>query len=218
MFGSKTLFSWAAKRSKDFYRKKSKIDNFRSRAAYKLIELNSKYRFINKEDVVIDVGFAPGSWSQVAKKLVGNKGKVIGIDIQHIAPPEGVLPIYGDIRDPNTLTKLFEALRLRHEPDTNDSIDCRVVDAVISDMLHKATGIRIRDHALSMELCASALHVALTFLKSNGSFICKFYMGDEDADLQNLLKSHFRFVQVMKPKASLKESREAYFVCLERKP
>ncbi|EPX71584.1 2' O-ribose methyltransferase Mrm2 [Schizosaccharomyces octosporus yFS286] len=208
------FWSWAAKRSKDAFRKQSKIDNYRSRAAYKLLELNQKHRFLKKGYGVIDLGFAPGSWSQVALKAVGTEGFVTAVDIQNVSPPQGVFPVYGDMLDPQTQTKILEAFRQhRQEPIKREL----VVDTVLSDMLHSTTGIRIRDHAISMDLCNSAFQLAKTFLRPGGFFVCKYYMGSEEREFQKSLMEVFKRVYIEKPKASIKESREAYFVCLGRK-
>ncbi|WBW72929.1 mitochondrial 2' O-ribose methyltransferase Mrm2 [Schizosaccharomyces osmophilus] len=208
------FWSWAAKRSQDAFRKQSKVDNYRSRAAYKLLELNQKHRFLKKGFGVIDLGFAPGSWSQVASTAVGAEGFVVAVDIQNVSPPQGVFPVYGDMLDPQTQAKIQDAFQQhRQEPKTNDLI----VDTILSDMLHSTTGIRIRDHAVSMDLCNSAFQLAKTFLRPGGFFVCKYYMGSEEHEFQKSLMKVFKRVHIEKPKASVKESREAYFVCLRRK-
>ncbi|EEB08610.2 2' O-ribose methyltransferase Mrm2 [Schizosaccharomyces japonicus yFS275] len=203
--------TWAKARASDCFSKLSKKNNYRSRAAYKLIDLNRKHHIFNEGDTVIDLGFAPGSWSQVALKAVGPYGMVIGVDVRFVNPPQGVHAIIGDVKNNVTVNGVYQLLK-KHYGNTQNN-QC---DVVISDMFHNATGIPFRDHTISISLCRAALEFSEHVLRSKGILICKYYKGIEENRFFKELQSHFREVIRAKPKASRKESKENYFVCLDK--
>lgn len=184
----------------DRYFKKAKQDGYRSRAAYKLVELQQRFRLINPGDRVVDLGAAPGGWLQIAAKLVGANGKVIGIDVQAIQPfqERNIGLIHGDILTGATQSKIKELL--------GGPAHC-----VLSDMAPKLSGIRDADMARSYELNQMALKVAKELLRPGGVLLVKSFVSE---DLQNYtaeLKNHFTRVQRTKPEASRQGSSEFYF-------
>ncbi|KAK3995747.1 FtsJ-like methyltransferase-domain-containing protein [Cladorrhinum sp. PSN332] len=303
---------WKTRQSADHFTREAKIMNLRSRAAFKLLELDAKYRLFrrtSKGQVVVDLGFAPGSWSQVAVDRVGPKGTVVGIDILPAQPPRGVSTFQGNFLNPGVQKMLKEFLleekenkRLKGGNAVMDEVEegeegdedkdvvverksyidlerevvaerehmhaaaaaaaeekemegngeegepedaekkrrknLRMVDVVLSDMsepwpqthgftinslsnpyirMMNTSGIAIKDHAGSMDLCRAALSFASETLKSGGHFVCKFYQGSEDKDFEKILKKMFTKVHREKPESSRSESKESFFVALKRK-
>lgn len=191
---------WRKKQGKDKYFRQAKAEGYRARSAYKLREITSKFRVIRKHDRVLDIGAAPGSWSQLASKLVGARGEVVAVDIKAIDPLPGITFIQGDIREATVLAQLQAAVK--GEP----------FNTVISDIAPNATGIRARDHARSIELSLFALTVALQVLRKGGNFVTKTFMGEDFDDLLKLTKRYFRRVNVFEPQSSRKESRETFII------
>ena len=184
----------------DRYFKKAKQDGYRSRAAYKLIELQQRFRLIDPGDKVVDLGAAPGGWLQVAAKLVGPNGKVVGVDLQPIQPfqERNIALLLGDILTGATQGKIKEFLG-------------GMADCVLSDMAPKLSGIRDADMARSYDLNQMALQVAKELLRPGGVLLVKSFVSE---DLQNYtaeLKNHFTLVQRTKPEASRQGSSEFYF-------
>jgi 23S rRNA (uridine2552-2'-O)-methyltransferase len=177
----------------DAYYKKAKQEGYRSRAAYKLLELQERFRVIRPGDLVVDLGAAPGGWLQVAAKLAGPTGKVLGIDLQPVAPfgAKHILLVQGDITFDQTHGKVKELL--------GGPADC-----VISDLAPKLSGIRDADSARSLELNSAALRLG-------GSFLVKSFMGTELETFSAELKRHFRSVQRTRPEATRRGSSEIYF-------
>ncbi|KAK4191087.1 O-ribose methyltransferase [Podospora australis] len=306
---------WKARQNSDFFARTAKVQGLKSRAAFKLLELDSKYALFRrgKSQVVVDLGYAPGSWSQVAVDRTAPNGTVIGIDILPAQPPKGVSTIQGNFLSPgvqNMVKSLLLETKKKKDAERRSSsremtsseddeegevikdrpsyIDLerhmaleeeevaketatttspqptpsssslseaeeapkakaeekptppnlRLVDVVLSDMsepwpqtygfsinsisnpynrMMNTSGISFHDHAGSMDLCRAALSFASETLKPGGHFICKFYQGSEDKDLENLLKKMFVRVHREKPESSRKESREGFFVALKRK-
>jgi len=184
----------------DRYFKKAKQEGYRSRAAYKLVELQQRYRAINPGDRVVDLGAAPGGWLQVAAKLVGANGKVIGVDLQPIQPFQepNILLLQGDILSAATLAKIKELL--------GGAAHC-----VLSDMAPKLSGIRDADMARSHELNLMALEVAKELLRPGGVLLVKSFVSAELQSYTAELKKHFTTVQRTKPEASRQGSSEFYF-------
>ena len=190
---------WISERKRDYYYRMAKQKGYRSRAAYKLIQINHKYNVIKKGGVVVDLGAAPGGWSQVAKEIVGERGKVAAVDLQNIKPINGVKFFKGDIRDKEFIKNLLSFLDKK-------------VDVVISDMLPKTTGSRSMDHARSIELCEHALNFAQCVLRPKGNFIVKVFEGDLFNSYFNNLKENFEFCKAHGPKASTKSTKEIYII------
>jgi 23S rRNA (uridine2552-2'-O)-methyltransferase len=189
---------WIKERKQDGYYRKAKKAGYRSRSAYKLKQINDRYKVISARDKVIDLGAAPGGWLQVAKEIVGPKGVVVGVDIQNIDPIEGVTFLRGDVTDPETLENL-------------QSIATKV-DAVISDMSPNITGNYSMDHAKSIYLAEKALEIAKNLLKERGNFVVKVFQGDLFDDYLDEVTFIFRFTKVHAPKASRKSSSEIYVI------
>ena len=184
----------------DRYFKKAKQDGYRSRAAYKLVELQQRFRLINPGDRVVDLGAAPGGWLQVAAKLVGPNGKVIGIDVQAIQPfqERNIELIQGDILTGVTQSKIKELL--------GGPAHC-----VLSDMAPRLSGIRDADMARSYELNQMALKVAKELLRPGGILLVKSFISEDLQTYTADLKNHFARVQRTKPEASRQGSSEFYF-------
>ena len=184
----------------DRYFKQAKQDGYRSRAAYKLVELQQRFRLINPGDRVVDLGAAPGGWLQVAAKLVGANGKVIGIDVQAIQPfqERNIGLIQGDILTGATQSKIKELL--------GGPAHC-----VLSDMAPRLSGIRDADMARSYELNQMALKVATELLRPGGVLLVKSFLSENLQSYTADLKNHFTRVQRTKPEASRPGSSEFYF-------
>lgn len=189
-----------AYKPQDRFFKKAKQEGYRSRAAYKLIELQQRFHLINAGDKVVDLGAAPGGWLQVAAKLVGANGKVIGVDLQPIQPfhERNIVLLQGDVLTGETQTRIKELIGgLAH--------------CVLSDMAPKLSGIRDADMARCQELNLLALQVAKELLRPGGVLLVKSFVSE---DLQNYsaeLKNYFATVQRTKPEASRQGSSEFYF-------
>jgi len=187
-----------ARDRRDFFYRKAKVDGYRSRAAYKLKQINEKFKLIEKGDTVIDLGAAPGGWLQVAKELSG--GKVVGVDILPIEEIEGVDLIKGDIRLDRTIEKI------------RDKIKKEGADIVLCDAAPNMSGSWSYDHARSIDLATSAFECARKLLKNGGSFAVKVFQGDMFPDYLNKVHGCFGRVQAFSPEASRKQSAEIYVI------
>lgn len=184
----------------DTYFKKAKQAGYRSRAAYKLIELQQRFKMMQAGDMVVDLGAAPGGWLQIAAKTAGAAGKVVGIDLQTIAPftEPNILLVQGDITSPAIQQKVKELLGA-------------AAHCVISDLSPKLSGIRDADAARCLELNRTALHVALQLLRRRGGLLIKSFVNEELQTFTAELKEHFATVQRTRPEASREGSSEFYF-------
>ncbi|QLY26744.1 RlmE family RNA methyltransferase [Bdellovibrio sp. KM01] len=192
---------------RDRYFKKAKEEGFAARSVFKLEEIDKKYKiFKGSGQTVLDLGASPGSWSQYASKVVGAKGRVLGVDLSPVTVklPNAVF-IQADLRDLN-LEDTFRDHGF-HPP----------FDIVMSDMAPKTTGIRMTDQARSMELCELALDVARKFLKKDGHFVCKLFHSDDFAKLRDEIKKSFAKCEVMKPDSTRKISKEIFLIGLNKK-
>lgn len=194
---------WLERRKRDYYYRKAKEEKYRSRAAYKLIQAIKKYNFICPNDVVVDLGSAPGGWLQVARQIVGEKGFVLGVDLREVKPLNyrNVHVIIGDIREEETLRRI-------------EAILPRPADVVISDISPNVSGIWELDHIRQIELAEAALKIALAVLKTGGNFFVKVFQGEDFNRYLSEIKKHFTRVEIFKPKASRKESAEIYILGL----
>jgi 23S rRNA (uridine2552-2'-O)-methyltransferase len=200
MARSKSSGSWLQEHVSDPYVKQAQKDGYRSRASYKLIQLNEKDRLIRPGMVIVDLGSAPGGWSQVAAKLAGAKGKVIATDILPMDPLNGVEFVLGDFTEEAVLSEILAHL------------DNRKPDLIICDMAPNISGIDVTDQASSMYLVELALDMARQVLKPGGDFVAKVFQGaGSDAYLKEL-RSSFEKLQIRKPAASRPRSREVYTV------
>lgn len=191
---------WYNEKKKEHFYKKAKKEGYRARSAFKLKQIQEKFSIIKKGDTVVDLGAAPGSWSQIAEEIVGDEGRVIGIDISPIKPPKNVEFIRGDMTKEDTLERLME------------SLNNKKVDAVLSDMSPDITGNYSVDHARSIYLCKKALNTADKILRKSGNFVCKAFDGEHLNNFLKEVKEVFSNVQQFSPPASRKRSSEIYIV------
>jgi 23S rRNA (uridine2552-2'-O)-methyltransferase len=191
---------WYSEKKKEHFYKEAKRVGYRARSSFKLLQIQKKFNVIKKGDTVIDLGAAPGGWSQVAKEIVGDIGTVIGIDLSPISPLSNVTFLQADMTRQSSLDELKKIL------------ENKTVDVVISDMSPDISGNYSVDHARSVHLSKQALNAAENLLKLNGNFVCKVFSGE---DLENFIKSVNKKFQVVKryfPPASRKSSSEIYVI------
>jgi 23S rRNA (uridine2552-2'-O)-methyltransferase len=193
-------------KKRDYYYKKAKEEHYRSRASYKLSEAINKYGFVKYGDVVVDLGAAPGGWIQIVKRIVGNKGFVLGVDLKQIEPfPQSyVRTIVGDMTEQETRQQILELLP-------------RKADVVISDASPNISGIWEVDHARQIDLAQQALEIAFETLRPSGSFFAKIFQGDMLDDFVQKVKKHFEIVKVIKPQASRAKSAEMFVLGIHLK-
>jgi len=191
---------WMQRHLDDSFVKKAQVDGFRSRAAYKLLELNEKDKLFKSNMCVVDLGAAPGGWTQVACDLVGDKGRVIALDILPMDSFANAEVIQGDFREDDVYQKLL------------DTLDGQAVDLVISDMAPNISGMRAIDQPKAMYLAELALDFACQTLKPGGHFATKVFEGEGMVDYRSLVKQSFSKMLVRKPDASRSESRELFIV------
>ncbi|KAH8820982.1 cell division protein ftsj [Xylogone sp. PMI_703] len=276
---------WKSRQVNDSFAREARVRGLKSRAAFKLLEIDKKYKLFKRGQTVVDLGYAPGSWSQVAVERTKPYGRVIGIDIIPAQPPKGASTIQGNFLSPAVQEEvkrfLLDPNRGRPKPQliTSDNPEVpgsvnvlldqesyidherhlddigrephdgafgdaktqneeKMVDVVLSDMsapweqttgfwkrslsdpyirMMNTSGINFKDHAGSMDLCAAALRFSYDTLRIGGHFVCKFYQGAEDKQLETQLKKLFSTVYREKPESSRNESKEAYFVSIRRK-
>ncbi|MFM5918456.1 MAG: RlmE family RNA methyltransferase [Novosphingobium sp.] len=189
---------WLTRQLNDPYVRQAKADGWRSRAAYKLIELDEKYALLKRAKRVVDLGIAPGGWSQVVRKKAPNAA-VVGIDLLPTEPLEGVTIFQMDFMADEAPAALMEAL-------------CGAPDLVISDMAANTVGHKQTDHLRTMGLVETAAHFAIENLEEGGAFVAKVLAGGTDTDLLALLKRHFTSVKHAKPPSSRKDSSEWYVI------
>lgn len=196
--------AWLEKRKQDYYYQKAKKEKYRSRAAYKLLQAASKYKFIRKGDIVVDLGSAPGGWLQASRKLVGAKGFVLGVDLKPIdpLPEENVQTLIGDITDKKLAKKIMELLP-------------RKADVVLCDASPNISGVWEVDHARQIDLATHALRLAERILKRKGNFFVKVFQGDMLNDYIKEMKRLFYTVRLIKPQASRAESSEIFLLGIE---
>ncbi len=199
--------AWIQDRKRDYYYKKAKQEMYRSRAAYKLFQAIRKYEFIKRGDVVIDLGAAPGGWIQAARKTVGTKGFVLGLDLKPIEPftQQYVRTIICDMTEDDATQQILELLP-------------RKADVVISDASPSISGIWEVDHARQLDLAQKALHIASETLRPEGNLFVKVFQGDLLDDFVEKVKQQFRLVRVIKPHASRAKSSEMFVLATDFKP
>ena len=191
--------NWLAKQSKDLYFIESKIQGYRSRAVFKLIEMNKKFKFLQKNSLLIDLGSSPGSWAQFASKEI-TKGKILALDILPMKEIENV-----DFINGNFLNKdIFEKIKIYFESK---------VDVVLSDMASNTSGNKELDTYRTGELCLNAMNLSKKILRDNGVFLSKLFMGSVFKEINETAKKSFKEVVIYKPLSSKKESKEIYIYC-----
>jgi 23S rRNA (uridine2552-2'-O)-methyltransferase len=191
--------AWVKNRKREHYYRKAKKEKFRSRASYKLLQAVKKYKFIKPGYVVVDLGAAPGGWTQAARKLVDDSGFVLAVDLKMIEPVDApnVRTIIGDVAEPQTIQDILEFLP-------------RSADAVVSDVSPNVSGVWELDHARQIDLARQSLRIATSILRSGGNFFVKVFQGSMLNAFVDEVKQHFSFVKLVKPKASRSKSAELY--------
>jgi 23S rRNA (uridine2552-2'-O)-methyltransferase len=201
---SKSSSRWISRQSRDQYVAKAKAEGYRSRAVYKLQEIDAKYQIFQSNQFIVDLGAAPGAWCQyVVRNVVGTPGKIIGLDILEMEPIDGVCLIQGDFTEDETLDQLVSSLN--NHP----------VDLVLSDIAPNISGNKAVDQPKSMYLAELALDFARQHLTKGGVFAVKLFQGEGYAQYIQELRSSFKRVSTFKPQASRKESREMYAIARE---
>ncbi len=191
--------NWVNKQRRDIYVRQSKVDGYRARSAYKLIEIDEKFKIFKGGLSVIDIGAAPGSWSQYALKA-SKSGKLISIDLKKMEPIGNSVQIQGDFTEEKTQEEIKQNINSK-------------VDVVMSDMAIDTTGIKNIDSIQTGELCKEAMLFAKDLMKENGYFISKIFMGGTFNEIVAEGKKYFKEVKVFKPKSSRKDSKESFIIC-----
>ena len=191
--------NWVNKQRRDIYVRQSKVDGYRARSAYKLIELDEKFKIFKGGINVIDIGAAPGSWSQYASKVIKN-GKLISIDLKPMDKIEHTIQIKGDFTELSTQNQIKEILTKK-------------IDVVMSDMAVNTTGIKNIDAIQTGELCIQAMLFSKDIISEKGFFISKIFMGSSFNEIVALGKKIYKEVKVFKPKSSRKDSKESFIIC-----
>lgn len=206
MARSKTSKAWLQEHVNDHYVHMAQKDNYRSRAAYKLIEIDDKDKLLKGGLWVADLGAAPGSWSQVAKRRVGDAGRVFALDILEMHPIAGVEFLQGDFRDDAVLAQFTQML------------DGRLMDLVICDIAPNISGMAVMDQARSFHLCELALDFCRDWLKPGGHFLVKTFQGSGYTEYMQQMRDTFQTVVSRKPDASRDRSTEIYLLGKGKKP
>jgi 23S rRNA (uridine2552-2'-O)-methyltransferase len=190
---------------RDPYRKLAKENSYRSRAVYKLSQLNKSHHLLKQGMKIVDIGAAPGGWLQFASKIAGSKGRVIGIDIKEIEPILNVITINGNVEDEQTVTLLSKYLEGK-------------ADIVLSDLAPNVSGLWEMDHLKQIDLTMKAVEITKKILKVNGNALYKVFQGEATPEFITYVKSIFSVVQITKPDASRKQSSEIYLLCKQFNP
>ena len=192
--------NWVNKQRRDIYVRQSKVDGYRARSAYKLIEIDEKFKIFKGGMNVIDIGAAPGSWSQYVSKTVKN-GKLISIDLKDMENIKNTIQIKGDFNEHDVQMKI------------KNKLDNKEPDVIMSDMAVNTTGIKNLDSIQTGELCKEAMIFSKDVISKNGFFISKIFMGSTFNEIVALGKKIFKEVKVFKPKSSRKDSKESFIIC-----
>jgi 23S rRNA (uridine2552-2'-O)-methyltransferase len=191
--------SWRIKQHRDQYFKKSKTLGYRSRASFKLIEINKKFKFIKNNTNLLDLGCCPGGWSQVASQII-KTGKIMSLDIKEMDPIKNSIFIRGDILEEKTKNEVINFFKSS-------------LDVIISDMAADTTGNKSLDSIRTNHLCIEVIKFSKNTLKPKGVLVSKLFMGEDFIEVKNLAKSVFKKVNFFKPESSRKESKETYLHC-----
>ena len=196
---SKKSNTWKIKQHRDQFFKKSKTLGYRSRSAFKLIELNKKYNFIKRNTKLLDIGSYPGGWAQVSSKII-TAGKILSLDIKKMEQLKNVSFLQCNFLEESTKEKILKFFREK-------------LDVVLSDMAANTTGNKSLDCIRTNQLCADVIEFSSKILKPNGVLVAKLFMGEDFLEVKELAKSRFKKVQFFKPESSRNESRETYIHC-----
>ena len=191
--------NWINKQRRDIYVRQSKLEGYRSRAIYKLKEIDEKFKILNQKKSVVDLGAAPGSWSQYLSKKI-KKGKIISIDLLQFEPIKNTHQIIGDFTEEKYKTKIKNYFNNK-------------IDVVVSDMAVNTTGNKNLDAIVTGELCIEAMNFSINTLSSKGIFISKIFMGSSFSEVVAAAKKLFKEVRVYKPLSSRKDSKENFIIC-----
>ena len=191
--------NWINKQRRDIYVRQSKVEGYRARSVYKLIEIDEKFKIFKGGMCVVDIGAAPGSWSQYVSKVV-KSGKIISIDLKEMEQIKNTVQIKGDFTEIDTQSNIKSYL-------------IKGADVIMSDMAVNTTGIKNIDSIQTGELCKEAMFFAKDQLKDNGYFISKIFMGGTFNEIVAEKKKYFKEVKVFKPKSSRKDSKESFIIC-----
>ena len=191
--------NWINKQKRDIYVRQSKVDGYRARSAYKLIEIDKKFKIFKNKMTILDIGAAPGSWSQYVGKIVTN-GKIISVDLKKMEKINNTIQIIGDFTNPIIQDQIKNKLTGKAE-------------VVMSDMAVNTTGVKNLDSIQTGELCKEAMIFSKDVISSDGFFISKIFMGSSFNEIVALGKKIFKEVKVFKPQSSRKESKESFIVC-----
>jgi 23S rRNA (uridine2552-2'-O)-methyltransferase len=191
---------WYTEKKKEHFYKQAKQVGYRARSAFKLQQIQNRFHLIPNNGIVLDLGAAPGGWSQVAKELVGTQGIVIGVDLSSIKPIDDVQFLQGDVTKTETLEQI------------KDLMNGKNADVILSDMSPDISGNYSVDQARSAWLCESALHVVTQLLQPGGHFICKIFEGEDTKAFIEKVKHQFMVVKTFSPEATRKSSSEVYII------
>ena len=191
--------SWKIKQHRDQFFKKSKVLGYRSRASFKLIELNKKYKFIKNNTNLLDLGSYPGGWSQVAAQII-TVGKILSVDIKEMETLKNVKFLKGDIKETSTKSAIIRFFNSK-------------LDVIISDMAADTTGNKSLDSIRTNQLCIDIINFSRDTLKPKGVLVSKLFMGEDFIEVKNLAKTVFQKVNFFKPESSRRESKETYLHC-----
>jgi 23S rRNA (uridine2552-2'-O)-methyltransferase len=191
--------NWVNKQRRDTYVRQSKVDGYRARSAYKLIEIDEKFKIFKGGMYVVDIGAAPGSWSQYASKVV-KSGKIISIDLKEMEEIKNTIKIKGDFTENDIQNKIKDHINKK-------------IDVVMSDMAVNTTGIKNIDSIQTGELCMEAMIFSKEVISEKGFFISKIFMGGSFNEIVALGKKIYKEVRVFKPKSSRKDSKESFIIC-----
>ena len=191
--------NWINKQKRDIYIRQAKVAGYRSRAAYKLIEIDEKFKIFRNGISIIDLGAAPGSWSQYASKKIKN-GKIVSIDLKDMEKIDNIVQIKGDFTEKKNQSKIKDLFKYK-------------ADVVLSDMAANTTGIKNIDSIYISELCKEAMLFSREMLNNNGKFVSKIFMGSTFNEIVAKAKLIFKEIKVFKPKSSRKNSKESFIIC-----
>ena len=191
--------NWINKQKRDIYVRQSQVDGYRARSAYKLIEINEKFKIFKNGISVIDLGASPGSWSQYIARTV-KSGRLVSIDLKDMEEIDNTIQIKGDFTETNTQEKIKSFFKTK-------------IDVVVSDMAVNTTGIKDIDAIYTGELAMEAMNFSKEMLVNKGRFVSKIFLGSSFNEIVALAKKIFKEVKVFKPKSSRKESKESFIVC-----
>jgi|TARA_B100001093_G_scaffold520053_1_gene612320 23S rRNA (uridine2552-2'-O)-methyltransferase len=191
--------TWVIKQHRDQFFKKAKVLGYRSRAAFKLIEINKKFNIIKMNSNLLDIGSTPGGWSQVASKVITD-GKILAVDITPMEKIKNVTFLKSDFLERETQIKIL------------NKFDSKI-DIIISDMAENTTGNKSVDSIRTNNLCSAVIDFSLETLNEKGTLVCKLFMGEDFLEVKNLAKNNFKKVDFFKPESSRSESKETYIIC-----